>query len=162
MDSNWFRLAYMKCKCKDCYGYGKYINREDPEEDQSFIQCRNDLFHQTSVLRVTVCKPSIVDCNHTGLDLLDIDDSYTRRQTSVVGETVFKPSNADSKSSMFDLPPDFFYSLKSLKPAQRSVSTGHIPINSARDGILSKSRSNSEFPANFSKCTYILYQFTNH
>lgn len=113
MGSKRFRLPYLECKCEDCYGYEKYLN-EKSGGDQSCEQCRNDSFHQTSVLCM--------------------------------------PYDINSIPSMSDLS-NFKYSLKPFNPAQRSLSTGHIPTESEGNGILGKSRSNNVFPANFSKCS---------
>lgn len=48
-----FPPSNKNCKCKDCYGYKKYI-KEGSKVDHSAVQtksrCENDLFHQTSVL----------------------------------------------------------------------------------------------------------------
>lgn len=71
-----FSQSFKKCKCKDCYGYEKYI-KEESKVNHSVVhtesRCQNDLFHQTPVLGETVCVSSDFGSNSSLTEMSDFN-----------------------------------------------------------------------------------------
>lgn len=69
---DFFPPSFKKCKCKDCYGYEKYV-KEGSQVNQSDLQtksgCKNDLFHQTLVLGETALVSSDYESNSSLADM---------------------------------------------------------------------------------------------